>query len=189
MEGQTPKFGVVMMFEKTNPEHKKFLNDLHADLNACLVEAWPDTAKRPRIPLIGETKSPIKDGDTTLDSQGIPLCEKNEEYAGHFIVRASSTRKPITVDRGMAEILDSNEIYGGCFCKVNMNVYSFDMATNKGLTFGVNGVQKWDDGESFGGGRPDVDSMFTAETGQDDPANYESADPLAGAGASDANPF
>jgi hypothetical protein len=181
--GNDPKYGIVLMFDKSNAEHMAFMKLLHQDCQAALAEKWPKEEERPRVALVGETRSPIKDGDKTVNNNGIPLCEKNPEYAGQFIVRANTASRPAIVDRNMQEILDSNELYGGCFCKVNLNAYTFDMSANKGVTFGLNGVQKWSDGESFGGGRPPLEDMFDAEKGQNDPDNYAPAggDPFAGA--------
>lgn len=42
------------------------------------------------------------------------------------------------------------------------------------MTFGLNGVQFWDDGDRIGGGRPALNNMFEADAGgQNDPANYD----------------
>ena len=195
--GGTPKFGVVIMFDKTNADQMAFLKLIHGDCTAALAEHWPDVMgadgsmipnpERPRIPVMGHTDSPIKDGDKTSNRQGIPMAEKNPEYAGHYIIRASSTSRPIVVSKAMAEVLDQAEVYGGSFCKVNLNCYTFEVPTNKGVTFGLNGVQKMSDGESFGGGRPAVDSMFAAESGANDAANYNE-DPFAN-GAGDPGAF
>lgn len=169
--GQTPKYSIALMFDKQNEEHKKVLATLHKQMQEALAEKWPDEKTRPRNPLIGDTRSPIKDGDKTLNTSGIPISEANPEYAGHYIVRASSTRAPRVVDRGLNTIMDSNEIYGGCFCNVNINVYTYDKGVNKGVTFGLNGVQKHADGESFAGGNMAAEDMFESG-GADDPANY-----------------
>ena len=190
--GQDPKYGIMLMLEKNNPEHIAFLKKIHQDAGEILVEAWPDETKRPRTPLIGDIRSPIKDGDKTLDTQGRVLCEVNPEYAGHYLIRANALRKPAVVDRRNEEIIDSNEIYGGCYCKVNFNVYSYHNVS-QGIACGLNGVQKINDGEAFGGGRPDVDDMFEAD-GADDPANYDAGDPFASqpdplAGSNDDIPF
>ena len=181
--GDTPKYGVVLMFEKGNPEHMENIKRLHQAAQDVFNEKWPDPNDpgTPRIPLVGHDRSPIKDGDKALNAQGIPISEKNPEYAGHWIIRANTTSRPMVVDRNKAEVLDSNIIYGGCFCKVNINPYAYDTAGNKGVTFGLNGVQFWGNGESFGGGRPPVDDMFDS-AGADDPANYAGAadDPFGG---------
>jgi hypothetical protein len=172
--GQTPKYSVVLLFDKTNKEQMAALKTLHDLAKACHSEKWPDPAKAPRIPMIGHDKSPIKDADKAADSQGVPLIEKNPEYAGHFIIRASTTTKPILVDRQRQELLDKEVIYGGCYAKVNLNPYAYSGTENKGVTFGLNGVQFWSDGERFGGGRPKMEDMFEAGSA-DDPANYGDA--------------
>lgn len=172
MAGQVARYSVTLMFKKSDKEHMTFLNQLHKDAAECLAEKWPDEKTRPRIPMVGADKSPIKDGDTAVDNQGVPIREKYPEQEGHYIVRASTTSKPRVVDRNRVDIQDTNEIFGGCYVKANINAYTFDQPQNKGVTIGLNGIQKWADGESFGGGRPPVDEMFEV-SGADDPANYE----------------
>lgn len=185
--GQTPRFSIVLMIDKTNKEQMDFMKGLYKDATEVLNEKWPDPNTRPRIPLTGHDSSLFKDGDIACNKQGIPLKEKNPEYAGHYIIRAGTTTKPVVVNRSRAPISDANEVYGGCWCNVNINTYSFNQQQNKGVTIGLNGVQKWKDDESFGSGRPAVDEMFDAGT-ENDPANYGDnpfsgmGDPFAGAG-------
>ena len=198
--GQNPdetKCGVVMMFEKNNAEHKEFLRLLKIDAEQALLEHWPDQTQpdgtkiphpsRPRHPIIG---SVIKDGDTGLNKKGILLKEKNPEYAGHWIVRAGCGGGRIP-DAILAQrdakgqpiyVTDQATIYGGCKCRVNMNAYTYSNKSD-GVTFGLNGVQKWEDGESFGGGKPALESMF------DKTAPPAGPDPFAGAAASTVDPF
>ena len=171
-QNSDPKYSVTMMFDKTDDTHMAALTKVRKEAEAVLEDKWPDPEKRPRIPIVGHDKSPIKDGDKSCNQQGVPIVEKNKEYAGHFIIRAASASKPPVVDRGMEEIVDTNMIYGGCYCKINFNAYAYDVQTNKGVTFGLNGVQFWDDGDAFGGGRRSVGDMFTADSGADDPSNY-----------------
>lgn len=176
--GDDPKFGIVLMFDKTNAEHKECLRKLFADAQAVFNEEWPDPATAPRIPLVGHDKSPIKDGDKALNQQGVPVKEKNPEYAGHFIIRAGTFQRKPVVDRDRAEILDSNAVYGGCFCKVNINPYTYNYPTSKGVTFGLNGVQFWKDDDPFGGARgPTLGDMF-------EPGNVSSQN-----GSADDDPF
>lgn len=180
--GQDAKFSIVLMLDKTDQSHMAFIKELHKDMQQALAEKWPDQATRPRNPLVGHTRSPIKDGDKTLNNQGVLLSEKNPEYAGHYIVRANTTNRPLVVNRNLQDVMDSAELYGGCFCKVNINVYTYNSSANKGVTCGLNGVQKWADGESFGGGRPPINEMFEADAGADDPANYGASPDPFGAG-------
>lgn len=178
--GGNPSYGVVLMFDKKDKEHMDFLRQIHADVQSILTRAWPDEAKRPRVPIIGYTDSPIKDGDVTANRQGVPIGEKNPEYRGHYIIRAGRMEQngpPAVVDRNRQEILDKAAVYGGCWCKVNINCYQRLQPTNPGVSIGLNGLQKWADDESFGGGRPSVESMFTSD-GSDDPSAY-APDPFA----------
>ena len=78
--------------------------------------------------------------------------------------------------------LTSTEVYSGCFCNVGVNVFAYDIQTGqggrtRGVTIGLNGVQKVRDGERIGGGRPSAEDIFGAAqaTGFDDPSNYDSA--------------
>ena len=176
--GDTPKYSIVVMLDKADKDHMAFVKQIHADLKYCLETQWPKEADRPRVPLVGETYSPIKDGDKTKNKNGIPLVEKNAEYANHYIIRAATANKPVCVDKNMSEILDTNVIYGGCYCKINLNAYAYASGSG-GVTFGLNGVQFTADGDSFGGGRPPTSEMFD-DAGADDPSNYGSDDPFAG---------
>jgi len=173
--GQTPKYGIVMMFEKGDKDHMASLKQLNNEAELAKSTKWPDQEKAPRIPMAGHDLSPIKDGDKALNKQGVPIAEKNPEYAGHWIIRANSLQQPIVVDRNKAELLDKSKVYGGCYCKVNINPFAYDTSGNRGVTFGLNGVQLWADGESFGTGRPKVDDMFDS-AGADNPDNYDGKD-------------
>lgn len=177
--GGDPTFSITMMFDKKNKDQMTDLKKIHKMAELAFKDKWPDPKKAPRVPLLGDDKSPIKDADKNKNSQGVPLNEKNPEYAGHYILRASCKEDypPTVIDRSRQEILKKSEIYGGCICRVNFNAFAYDHTMNKGVTFGLNGVQKWEDGESFGGGRPPVDSMFDEDDEFVDPLNDDD-DPL-----------
>ncbi len=59
-------------------------------------------------------------------------------------------------------ILDSSEVYSGCYGRVFINFYAFNTAGNKGIACGLNNVQKVDDGE-FLGGRTKAEDDFADE--------------------------
>ncbi len=191
--GDVPKHSITAMFDKNNKEDMAFLKLIHKDAEEALVEKWPDKKLRPRKPIVGDAGSPIKDGDESLNNNGIPYGEKNPEFKGHFFIGLSTARRPHIVSRANEDILDTNEIYGGCVCRISLNAYTYTGERNSGVTFGLNGVQKYSDGERFGGdGISGVDEMFEAEGGPNDPANYNTPDPFAGekpAETSNANPF
>ena len=192
VRGGDPKYSTGLMFDKTKKEHLDFLRVIYNDLSACLKTAWPDERTRPRTPVMGVARnSPIKDADKYVDESGIPVVEKYPELKGHYIMRIYSKNPPPVVDRGRSEIINKGAIYSGCWAKVAMNAYDYDKPT-AGVTVGLNGVQKWADGERLGGGAPPVDKMFDDESGQDDPLNYQQQggdDPFASGGQQQRDPL
>lgn len=188
-------FSITLMIDKKNPEAMAYMKSLYGDAKSALEEHFPDAATRPRHPIAGHDKSPIKDGDKNNNNKGIPLRESNPEYAGHWIIRAtrqSSQGPPLVVDPNNQEVMSQRKIYGGCVCKVNMNAYTFESEKNSGVTFGLNGVKFVEDGEPLGSSRQSVEEMFggaSAGSGggsDDDPFGEGSTPP--GEGASD-DPF
>lgn len=77
-----------------------------------------------------------------------------------WVMNVKSDTKPAVVDtRNQPIDKDANEIYGGVVANVNLNVYSY-FKTGKGITAGLNGVQKVRGGEAFGGNHQTVTDMF-----------------------------
>jgi hypothetical protein len=181
--GSPPKFGITLMYAKNNPVHIKSLKKLKADLDACLIEQWPDPATRSRIPVVANQpgtgpKSPIKDGDVAVNDKHIPIKEANPEYAEHFIVTAScnENQRPQVVgtrlnEKGKLETVDPNLCRDGYWYKVNLNAYAYSVKQSGGVTVGLNHVQLIREDECLGGEGPAVDECFGAVAGTD-PALY-----------------
>lgn len=89
-------------------------------------------------------KNTFRDGDEEGD------LEKNPEYAGHWFMTVSNKTKPGVVDQNVQPILDSTEVYSGCYARVSINAFPFSASGNKGVSFGLNHVQKLADGEPLG---------------------------------------
>lgn len=88
--------------------------------------------------------TPLRDGDEEAEDKG-------EAYAGHYFLNASSKNKPGIVDRNREEIIDTTEVYSGCYARLSINLYPFDVNGNKGIAAGLNNIQKWEDGDFLGG--------------------------------------
>lgn len=108
-------------------------------------------------------KKPLRDGDEERPD--------DESYAGHYFLNATSKNKPgiaKPIGKGpdgktkFQEITDSTEVYSGCYAKVSLNFYPFDMKGNKGIAAGLNNVVKVQDGE-FLGGKAKVEDEFADE--------------------------
>jgi hypothetical protein len=160
------------MYAKDNSVHIESLKKLKADLDACLIEQWPDPATRPRIPIVASQpgtgpKSPIKDGDVAVNDKHIPIKETNPEYAGHFIVTAScnENQRPHVVGSNK-QTIDPNLCKSGYWYKVNLNAFAYTGGSG-GVTVGLNGVQLIREDECLGGGGPSVDECFETVAGTD----------------------
>lgn len=97
----------------------------------------------------------IHDGDAEADT------EKNPEYAGMYYVSVSSKTRPGVVDRNVQAILDSTEVYSGCWARVEVGAFAYNQKGKKGVSFGLNNIQKIKDDESFGG-RSRPEDVFDA---------------------------
>lgn len=169
-EGQKPAYSIQMLFEKT-ADLKKMQEVAH---EAAVAKWGADYKKKIKF------KHPtFKDGD-----------EKDlEDYKGKWVVEARTQQKPGVVDKDREEILDLNEVYAGCYCRATLTCYAYDKAGNKGISFGLQNVQKIADGKAFSGKKnakddfdEEIDFDFAAmedaegsvETG--DAEDFETAD-------------
>ncbi len=116
-------------------------------------------------------KSPLRDGDQEC-------AEKGEEYAGHWFLNASSSRKPHIVDLNRNDIFDQSEVYSGCYARVCLNLYPFNKKGSRGIGCGLEAIQKVADGEPLGGVQVDIDEAF----GDDEDMQAYGAMPQQGAG-------
>lgn len=157
-EGQDPKYSVVILVPKTDTatiqkiqaaQRVALENGKASKFNGSIPKNWKNT---------------FRDGDEEGD------LEKNPEYAGHMFMTVSNKVRPGIVDRSVQPILDSTEVYSGCYARVSLNAFPFNSAGNKGVSFGLNHVQKLDDGEALGNITKAEDDF----TSVDEPAAEES---------------
>jgi hypothetical protein len=115
--------------------------------NGSIPKSWQDT---------------IHDGDEEAD------LERNPEYAGHLFLSVSSKTKPGVVDQNVQPILDSTEVYSGCYARVSINAFAFNYKGKKGVSFGLNHLQKIADGDFLGGRSKAEDDFDALDDGDDD---------------------
>lgn len=137
-EGKEPMYSVTMLFPKGAD-----LTVLKDAAKAAGVEKWgPDQAKWPK-----GLKLPFKDqGEKDYDGY----------EAGATFVRASSKQKPGLVDQSVQPIIDQSEFYAGCYARATINAFAWEhvkdgKVLSRGISFGLQNVQKLRDGEPFGG--------------------------------------
>jgi len=113
----------------------------------------------------GPVKSPLLDGDAKDDGE---YRYASAENRGMYLLRASNyNRAPAIVDQNKIEILDDSDIYSGAYANVVINFYAYNSGTNKGISPGLEAIQKKRDGERLSGGGVNVDDVFDVEDDDD----------------------
>jgi len=152
-EGQDPKYSVCVLIPKSD---KATLQKIKAAVDAAKQQGASKWGGK--IP--ANLKTPLRDGDEERPDQ--------DEYKGMYFLNASSKQAPGIVDKQCNPILDSTEVYSGCYGRVSMNFYPFAQAGNKGIACGLNHVQKIADGDYLGGrSRAEDDFEAMEEEGDD----------------------
>jgi hypothetical protein len=154
-EGAPPKFSVVMLFSK-----KTDLKLLKKCVINAATEKWGPKEEWPE-----GLRLPFKDGDKKKDRQG---------YEGTIYVSATSKQRPGLVDQNLSPIAEGDgTFYAGCFARAELLAFAYDTAGNKGVSFGLQNIQKTRDGESLSGRKKAEDVFEAIDDGSDDKANYE----------------
>lgn len=142
LEGKDPNYSVVLLIPKSDTAT---LNAMKKAQKAAL-EQGKSSKFNGKIP--PNWKNTLRDGDEEKDTDESP------EYADHMFITVSSNRKPGIVDRQKEPITSSevgpDGIYSGCYARVSLNAYPFNTQGNKGVSFGLQNVQKLADGEPLG---------------------------------------
>lgn len=136
VNGSEPKYSVSLLIHKSDTKTIAAINKA--------IEA----AKQAGIGKFGgklpaRLKLPLRDGDEERPD--------DEAYAGYYFVNANSAQKPGMVDANLNPIMDSTEIYSGCYGRASINFYAFNTNGNKGIACGLNNLMKTRDGESLSG--------------------------------------
>lgn len=148
-EDQDPKYSCAILIPKSD---KATLKRIRRAIEAA-TEQGKTSRWNGKIP--PNLKTTLRDGDEEAD------LERNPEYAGHFFMNVNSTNRPGVVDRNVQTIIDSTEVYSGCYARVSINAFPYSVSGNKGVSFGLNHVQKLRDGD-FLGGRSRAEDDFDA---------------------------
>lgn len=147
-EGDEKKYSTSILIPK---DDKKTLAKIEAAIKAA-KEQGKDSKWGGKIP--GKMHIPLRDGDEERPD--------DPAYENMFFLNASSKRKPGVVDRNVQPILDPEEVYSGCWARVDINFFPFKASGNSGVAVGLNNIQKVKDGEPLGGTVSSAEDVFDA---------------------------
>lgn len=148
INGGDEKYSVSLIVPK---DDKKTI----AAINAAI-----ETAKKEGVSKFGgkvpaNLKLPLRDGSADRP--------EDEAYANSYFINANSTTKPGVVDKNLQPILDTTEVYSGCYGRASITFYAFNQNGNKGIACGLQHIQKLADGEPLSGRSRPEDDFNTIE--------------------------
>lgn len=133
------KYSVCVLIPKSD---KDTLTKIKKAIEAA-KESYKSTLqdKNGKIPV--NLKTPLRDGDDERPD--------DEAFASMYFLNANSTRRPQVVDENLNPIIDASEFYSGCYGRVSLNFYGYNVSS-KGIAAGLQNVQKLKEGEPLTGG-------------------------------------
>lgn len=136
-ENADPRYSVAVLIPKTDTATvDKFNKALEAvKMDPRSLAKWNQSNTGVR--------GGLRDGDTEKD---------DDAYKGHWFFNANSAQKPGAVDADLNPIMDPAELYSGCYGRVSVTLFAYNMSGSKGIGVGLNNVQKLEDGDRLGGG-------------------------------------
>lgn len=155
-DGTPGKYSVALLIQK---DDEKTIAKVEKAIKAAITAGKTKLANGKGV-VPKNIKLPLRDADEEeID---------DEAYHGMMFMNASSNRKPQIVDKQVEPILDQEEVYSGCYCRVSINFYAFDKEGNKGIAAGLGNVQKVKDGERLAGGSTAEEDFEAIEEDDDD---------------------
>ena len=142
-EGKKPRYTNVMLFKKGTD-----LSELSKILKEAAIAEWGE-AEVEKLTKAKKLKLPFKDQGDCTNAEG-------ELYAGYepgnMCAEAWSIDRPGVVDTNVQDIIEEREIYSGAWFRATVHAFTWDNPKKgKGVSFGLQNVQKLRDDERLGG--------------------------------------
>lgn len=136
INGSEPKYSVSLIISK---EDKKTINAIKKAIEAAKQAGTSKFGGK--IP--ANLKLPLRDGDVDR--------EDDANYVGCYFVNANCKTQPGLVYKNGQKIIDSTDLYSGCYGYASVNFYAFNSNGNRGIACGLNNLMKVADGDPLGG--------------------------------------
>ena len=141
-DGQTEKYSVTLLIPKAD---KRTLAKIQAATDAAIAN-FKEKNPGKRLPVNMPTT--LHDGDGPKDNGD----DYGDECKGNMVMTVTSKRKPVIVYSDKTPMTEPSEMYSGCYGRAVINFYVYNTAGKIGVTAGLNGIMKLEDGEPLAGG-------------------------------------
>lgn len=138
-----PKFSIRAAFPPTAD-----LSPLKKEAQSVAVEKWGD-----KIPKT--LRNPFRRNDELEN----PVVGIGEDWI-IMSFSANEDRRPGIVDAKLQDIIDDSDVYSGAWYRAQVRAFAYDQAGNKGVSFGLQNVQKLRDDDPLGNGRIPASKAF-----------------------------
>jgi hypothetical protein len=138
-----PKFSIRAAF----PPAAK-LDALKKEAEAAAKEKWGD-----KIPKT--LRSPFR----TNEELENPIVGIGDDWV-IMTFSANEDRRPGIVDAKLQDIIDDADVYSGAWYRAQVRAFAYENAGNKGVSFGLQNVQKLRDDDPIGTGRIPASKAF-----------------------------
>lgn len=164
--GGDPKYSTTVLMPKSDLDGKARLDAAYREaMQNGVTDKWNGTMP----PLVA---CPIYDGDGVRPN-GEPF---GAECKGCWVFTASSRTAVLVVDAAQNPIIDSTEVYSGCYARVCVSFFPYNSNGKRGIGCGLEAVQKIEDGDPLGSGVSVADAF--GAFGQAAPQQYAAAAPV-----------
>ena len=164
----TPEFraAFISVFRATSMKNADgTTNKPKYSIRAC----FPPTAKLDALKKEAEAAAKEKWGDKIPKTLRSPF-RLNEELENPIIgigddwvimsFSANEDRRPGIVDAKLQDIIDDSDVYSGAWYRAQVRAFAYENAGNKGVSFGLQNVQKLRDDDPIGSGRIPASKAF-----------------------------
>lgn len=143
--GSKPKFSVTMLFDvdeiNKDPAEKAKWDALVAAIPAAAISKFGSEPAK--------YKKPFKKGSDQTNNETGAIYNG---FEGMVTLNAASESRPGLVDEDVNPIIEQDKFYGGCYARASINLYAWSHPqSGKGVSAGLQNIQKISDGEQFSG--------------------------------------
>lgn len=132
---------------------------LIAEINQAVEVAKREYMRKWGGKIPEDLKLPLRDGDIERS--------EDEAFKDCYFFNANSAHKPQVVDNKVVPIVDESKVYSGCYGRVSVTFYGYNVDGNSGIAAYLGNIQKLKDGEILDG-RVDAIEEFEVIEDEDD---------------------
>lgn len=136
-EGKDDQYALTLIWDEDDPKLEK--------LKAAIKKVATDKFGAKAVQMLekGQLRNPLRSGDERDDP----------DFEGKVFLTARSSERPQVVDRDAEPLMDAVEFYSGCRARMDVYLFAYDKAGNRGVSAILNSVQKLGEGERKSGRR------------------------------------